>query len=97
MAIQLYEDELALIKTGNSSTSIDEVLDGIRRSRTRLGDLFMLEENYVRCVEEYQKVIESESGRDGFECNRLVSELYYLIGNCLLYDNKPDCESKAIS
>lgn len=50
MAIQLYEDELARIKEGNSSTSIDEVLDGLRRSRTRLGDLFMLDENYVRCV-----------------------------------------------
>jgi lipopolysaccharide biosynthesis regulator YciM len=73
------------------------VLDGLRRARTRLGDLYMTDENYEKCVEYYQSVIDSEAEREGFESSRLISNLYYLIGSCYLYDNKTGCEAKAIS
>jgi len=72
------------VKKGLSETKIDEVLDGLRRTNTRLGDLYMLEEDYPKGIELYQKVIERESEREGFDSNYRISQIYYLIGNCYL-------------
>lgn len=63
MAQRLYEDELEKIKTGESSTDINEVLDGLKRVLTRTGDLCMMEEDYDRCIGLYQQVIARESER----------------------------------
>ena len=51
LAINLLEKELVKIKSGNSDTNIDEVLNVLRRARTRLGDFYLIDENYTKTVE----------------------------------------------
>lgn len=40
-----------------SETSVEEILDGLRRARCRLGDLCVLEEDFQRAIELYGAVI----------------------------------------
>lgn len=42
-AIRIYEQELEKVKNGQTETPMRDVLDGLRRAHTRLGDLFMLD------------------------------------------------------
>lgn len=56
----------------------------------------MLDEEYQKCMEAYRCVIAQEEPREGFETSRLIAELYYLIGNSLMYENAPGCEKRAI-
>jgi hypothetical protein len=63
MAQKLYEEELEKIKSGQSNTDLNEVLDGLKRVLTRTGDLCMMEEDYDRCIDLYQQVIARESER----------------------------------
>ena len=63
MAQKLYEEELEKIKSGQSTSDLNEVLDGLKRVLTRTGDLCMMEEDYDRCIDLYQQVIARESER----------------------------------
>ena len=82
---------------GESSLLLEEEVDEmIRKIRSRLGDLYVIIENYVDAVCEYRKVIELERCKDGHEASRELAEIYYLIGNSMLYDNKESCEENAI-
>lgn len=42
-AIRILDQELEKAKNGQTETPIRDILDGIRRAHTRLGDLFMLD------------------------------------------------------
>jgi hypothetical protein len=57
-AITILENEMMKTFNGSADASVSEILDGLRRAKTRLGDVLMMEEEYVRAVEEYRKVID---------------------------------------
>jgi hypothetical protein len=43
-AISIFQKELEKVKNCESETPMKEILDGLRRAKTRLGDLYMLNE-----------------------------------------------------
>jgi hypothetical protein len=43
-AISIYETELSKANNCQTEIPMGEILDGLRRARTRLGDLYMLDE-----------------------------------------------------
>lgn len=95
-AITILDKELEKARSGQTETPIRDILDATRRAHTRMGDLFMLDEEYAKAVDEYRFVITQEEKREDAESNRLIAELHFLIGNCFLYDNKTGCENLAI-
>ena len=54
----LCEKELEKIQNGESDIPLEEVYGDMRRAYTRIGDFYMLEENYEKSNEYYNKVIE---------------------------------------
>ena len=94
MAIHVLGIEQKLVEQKESDTDMDEVLNKLRRARTRLGDLHMVEERFKDCIDEYRKVIEQEYPRGG-KSNRLVATLHFMTGNAILYQEEPN-ESEAI-
>jgi lipopolysaccharide biosynthesis regulator YciM len=72
-AIRIFLNELELAKSYQTETPIRDILDGLRRARTRLGDLYMLDEEYAKAVDEYRQVITQEEQREDAESNRLIA------------------------
>ena len=95
LAINALEREHDLIESKQSDTSMEEVLDRLMKTRTRLADLYMLEEKFKECITEYDKVIRQECRR-GNQASRIVAESHFLIGNAMLYQDDPGCEPEAI-
>lgn len=98
-AIEIFEREKQRLEEGGEAEIFDlsELLKFISRCRSRLGDLYHLNENYVEAVEVYRQVIADEEKKIGHESNRGLAEIHYMIANSLLYDNKEGCEVAAVA
>lgn len=68
----------------------------IVRCKSRLGDLYHLNENYTEAVNVYREVVQEEEKKLGHESNRGLAEIHYMIANSFLYENKEGCEKIAI-
>ena len=64
----------------------------------RIGDCEILKENFVAAIQEIQKTIDILEKRSDKDCNRKLSETYYLMGCVIGYEAKPNAavESKTM-
>jgi tetratricopeptide (TPR) repeat protein len=76
---------------------VEEVMDGIRRCLLRMADLYSIDEDYDKAIEYFQKTIDFESQRDGFESSRLVASVYFQKATCYNNQNGANCEIAAIN
>ena len=70
---------------------MDEVINGLNKVNTRLGDLYMLVENYSESFSLYQKVIDMELTRSKPD-HKFLSYLYIMKGSVLSLEGKPGTE-----
>lgn len=57
----------------------------------------MIDERFQESIDEYNAVIKMTRGSENPEMRRVASQAHYSIGNCLLHDNKENCEIQAIN
>ena len=72
-------------------------MNGVRKCLVRLADLYSIDEDYDKAIEAFQKAIDIEAQRDGFDYSRLVASIYFQKATCYCNQNGENCEVKAIN
>ena len=61
----------------------------------RIGDCEILKENFAAAIQEIQKTIDILDKRPDKDCNRKLSETYYLMGCVIGYEAKPNAAAES--
>jgi len=85
------------LQSGNLSEAAErEAKLSLARINLRLGELEQWRENLSEAITDFEQALTLRAQVEDLELSREASELYFLLGNTLLYDHKENCESNAI-
>jgi tetratricopeptide (TPR) repeat protein len=85
-----------LEKGGLAEDSKRNILKKIAFCHLRIGDCECWQDKFTEALNEYYQSLELRKEFDDIEYSRDLAEIYFLIGNTIIYENKDGCHMDAV-
>ena len=85
-----------LEKGGLAEDSKRNILKKIAFCHLRIGDCECWQDKFTEALNEYYQSLELRKEFDDVQFSRDLAEIYFLIGNTIIYENKDGCHMDAV-